>query len=182
MKDDRCFRLSLIRMAVCLLLGGLWAVRIEDSGAYLTDMQEKDNILVAADTKIHIDEEFIPPQDPAPGTWFVKEPRIVNDSASACRVRARICFSSLESETCCLPIEVNESWRPADDGFIYYTRLLEGGQTSDPLFSRVAFREDISEEDLQAALPFEIYVYAEAAACAGVEDGRVWTRMDGGEG
>ena len=177
MKDNRCLRLSLIRIAVCLLLAGLWAGGIRGSGAYLTDAKEKENILLPTCTRIHIDENFEPPLDPSPGSWFVKEPRIVNDSDTACHVRARICFSTLEGENCCVPLELNDDWTWADDGYCYYDRPLEGGESTSPVFSRVAFREDISAEELGAALPFEICVYAEAAASSQGET--VWPRMDG---
>ncbi len=179
MKDNRCFRLSHVRIAVCVLLAVLWAGWVTGSGAYLTDAREKVNVLLAADTKIRIDENFEPPQDPVPGSWFVKEPRIVNDSSVACYVRARICFSSLEGESCCQPLQLNEGWMRAADGYWYYDRLLAGGQATEPLFSRVTFRGDISQEELEAALPFDIFVYAEAAAS--VQGERVWSRMDGEE-
>ena len=162
MKCDHNMKLLLARGAVCLGLAALWAGQIRGSGAYLTDRADKVNVMLASETEIHIDENFEPPVNPVPGSSFVKEPRIVNDAASSCSVRARIEFSTLEGEKACMAPEINAAWVRGEDGYYYYDRILEAGQTTLPLFSRIRFREDLTQEELDAALPFEIYVYAEA--------------------
>ena len=60
----------------CMTVLGAGAVTY----AYLTDDDVKQNEIRAAENKVHIEEEFKPPEDPQPGDVIVKKPWVVNDS------------------------------------------------------------------------------------------------------
>ena len=146
--------------------------------AYLTAQADLVNTALAAETKIHVEEEYAPPDHPAPGESFVKKPSVSNDSSVPVYVRMRVVFSSYLAENILSPLEVGNLWEKEGE-FYYYNEEIPPGQISQPLFTHVAFRNDIQETDILDAVPFEILVYAEAVCSEGSSREEAWARVEG---
>ena len=146
--------------------------------AYLTARDELVNIALAAEVKIHVEEEYIPPDHTVPGGSFVKKPLVSNDSSVPVYVRMRVLFSSSQAENILSPLELGNLWIK-DGEYYYYSEEIPPDQTSEPLFTHVAFRQDIEESDILDALPFEILVYAEAVCSDGSSRQEAWEKVEG---
>ena len=71
----------------CMTVLGAGAVTY----AYLTDDDVKQNEIRAAENKVHIEEEFKPPEDPQPGDVIVKKPvKFLSMYGSECIFRIRV--------------------------------------------------------------------------------------------
>ena len=146
--------------------------------AYLTAREAKDNLITLCDNKISLEEEYEPPGTLEPGTSFRKKPILRNLSMVPCLVRAKVSFSSLEAEEFCSLLGQGEGWSLGGDGYFYYADPLAYGECTTPLFSEVQIEAEADPAIVEAALPFDIYVYGES-----VYDGEdAWEKVKGGEG
>ena len=135
-------------------------VRVNSVSAYLTGSDTALNRTRAVGVMLHISEEYEPPDQLQPGISFRKRPAAVNDSSIPVYVRARVLFSSSNAEMLCQPLVIGQGWR-YDGGLYYYETPLAPSSSTQPLFTEVGIRQDVSREMIDAGLPFEIYVYAE---------------------
>lgn len=142
--------------------------------AYLTAHDSAENILNGSRVETGIVEEFEPPEDPGPGSVVKKSPRIHSDSNVDCYVRARVMFTN-DGAGLCEPLEINDGWVLAEDGYYYWGAPLSPGKDTGSLFDTVQIRSDIEEEDIR---PFDILVYAESVQAKGVDAGQAWASMD----
>ena len=156
-----------------------WPVR---AYGILRDQQERINTLIATEVRIHVEEDFEPPDPPMPGTWFKKEPSVVNDSPVPCYIRARVAFSSDEALQVCEPLEYSPAWTEGTDGYLYLSTPLAAGEKSPPLFSQVGIRADTDSGQLEKVLPFEILVYAEGVLAGEFSPADAWSLTEGGAG
>ena len=120
----------------CMTVLGAGAVTY----AYLTDDDVKQNEIRAAENKVHIEEEFEPPEDPQPGDVIVKKPWVVNDSKIPVYVRIRVCFSDSRGESQCEPLQIHRKWSLQEDGYYYYENVLAAGEKTEPLFESIQLK------------------------------------------
>ena len=93
-------------------------------------------------------------------------------------MRAKVSFSSLEAEHLCSFLGQGEGWSLGGDGYYYYADPLSYGECTTPLFSQVQIEAEASPEEVEAALPFDIFVYGESVSSG---EG-AWEKVKGGEG
>ena len=154
--------------------------RAEPAMAALTAEDAIDNVVLVTAGKMHIEEEFQPPQDPEPGTAFIKKPAVFNDSTADCFVRIQILFSDSAAAELLKPLSVNQGWSLGDDGAWYYTERLLPGTSTTPVFSNVEFKADVTKEEIEAVLPFEILIYAESVTAGNRNLQTAWDLLKGG--
>ena len=161
MKKQRlALKVALVLLAACQPLPG-GGVCVQ---AYLTGHDEARNQIRLCEHQISIEEEYEPPDTVEPGVLIPKSPVIRNDSITPCQVRVRVAFSSAKAQALCEELVVNPHWNPSGDGLYDYDLPVPPGGSTEPVFSYVQIRSDLTQEEIDEACPFEIYVYAEALA------------------
>ena len=128
--------------------------------AYLTDGDKADNELVVGSNYIEIVEEFEPPSELVPGMEIKKNVKVENTGLSDCYVRIKAVFNNSHMEQYC-EIDWNDTdWEYSSmDGYWYYPEILEDGDVTPSLMTKVTVSSYAPEEKL---IPFEIIVYAES--------------------
>lgn len=157
MTSGRLRRAALLAAA---LLGTFFPGRT--AMGYLTADAARDNLISLAESRISVEETYDPPGTLEPGQRFVKAPRVKNLSAVPVSVRVRVSFSSGEAAALCRLDGFSGDWTRGADGYFYFGHALAPGEETPPLFSEVAVEETATPEEIQEALPFDIYVYAES--------------------
>lgn len=157
-------------MAAALILG----MGAGTSYAYLTGRDQADNYFAASETKIEIQETFTPVSKLTPGMVITKAPRAVSSSDVSCYVRMTVRFSDSEAESFCEPLVIRQGWSDRGDGYYYWEKELQPGETTDALFDSVAVKKDAGAEELK---PFEILVYAEAVQSRGMGMEEAWRTL-----
>lgn len=142
------------------------------SYAYLADQEQTDNITKPAQNVIHIQEDFVPPQDPGPGSVIPKKPKVINDSNIPVYVRMRYQFSDSDAEAFCEPLQIHRNWTLKEDGFYYFAHLLNPGESTDALFEKIQIKSNIAKNKL---IPFDLSVYAESIQANIDSDLADWT-------
>ena len=158
-----------------LLTLALVCVSVSGTIAYLTDSEQKENLTGFTDNTIHLEEDFVPPVNPGPGTVIKKSPRIVNESEIPVYVRLSARFSDDQAESFCLPLEINAGWELQPDGYYYYSRALTAGEKTSALFDEVVIRAETDKEDL---VPFDLLIYAESVQSYGMTQEEAWTYFE----
>lgn len=163
--DIKRKRLVIILSSVLSLVLFLSAFGITYS--FLTDRDSARNKFSIGETITTIDEEFTPPKVLTPGTSFTKKPRVENLGNLPCYVRMRADFSDNNMQRYCDELDINTTdWKyDSADGYYYYNKLLEPGEKTSPLFTKVTIKTTLSDgtvlTDAQMK-DFEILVYAES--------------------
>ena len=147
--------------------------------AFLTDGKEAANTVRTVEAKLGVIEEYTPPEDPAPGSSFRKRPFFINESTQPVYLRARIVFSSEAAKAVCEDLNVGGSWSETG-GWYYYGSALQPQDQTEPLFDRVVFREDVTREEIDAVMPFEILVYAECVLSRSEGPVEAFSEVEGG--
>ena len=139
--------------------------------AYLTDTQEAVNELGFTNNSIRIEEEFEPPENPGPGTEIKKSPKLINESDIPVYVRMSARFTDDQAEQFCLPLEINDGWEQHTDGYYYYHKKLDPGESTTALFNRLEIRKDAEADTL---VPFDLLIYAESVQCDDMTEQEAW--------
>lgn len=160
-----------------LFLSALFLSTASLTFAYLTDSELAENKVSFTENEIHIEEEFIQPEEVTPGTAITKKPRIVNDSKIPVYVRMAVYFSDSAAEAFCEPFVIDGGWELHTDGYYYYKGELGSGQKTSALFEQVTIKADTAAENL---IPFDILVYAESVQAEGMEAEEAWKFYTGG--
>ena len=149
---------SLLYVLACALIMSL---SFSATYAWLIDRDEVMNEFVAAEDEIIIEEDFEPPEELLPGSVFVKAPRVINTGNVPTFVRVRVVFSNVAALDILEPLDFDrENWYEHEDGFFYFRRVLQPGESTTDLFTQVRVREDVTVSDM---LDFEIIIYAESS-------------------
>lgn len=150
-------------------LAVLLALFVGSSGmyAYYTDQTKKDNQITIGQNDITIVEQFTPPDEIKPGVTFDKFPQVQNVKSVPCYVRmfADVGDSDV-NEFLTINFESSKWTTKQDDGYYYYTEILEPGSTSEPLFTTVSISENADESKFK---DFDILIYAESVQSEGYE-------------
>lgn len=108
------------------------------------------NAFTISDCKASIVEEFTPPDSVEPGDEITKEVRVRNDGNTSCYVRTLVQFEdgSCEEWAC---IEFNEDdWALEEDGYRYYGEVLEPGELSPPVCTKVTIDPEAEQTQIES--------------------------------
>ena len=159
------------KLILTLFLSALFLSTASITFAYLTDSDLAENKVSLTENEIHIEEEFVPPEEVTPGTVITKKPRIVNDSKIPVYVRMAVHFTDSAAEAFCEPFLIDSGWELRTDGYYYYKNVLNPGQKTSALFTTVKIKENAAAEEL---IPFDLLVYAESVQADGMSEEEAW--------
>lgn len=155
---------------VCMGVAGIYA--------YLSDGDKASNTFTIGGNRVGITEEFEPPEKLEPGVEFKKDVSVTNVGPSDCYVRVKAVFTDSDMEKYCT-VDFNSSsdandrsadyWYNSEDGYYYYKEILESGDRSPSLFTKVSISEDIPANEIKE---FDILVYVESYQSAGFDNYR----------
>lgn len=117
------------------------------------------NAFTVADCKTSIVEDFVLPDRIEPGCKITKQVSVRNDGSAPCFVRT---FVGFVDGNCKNWAEIDFStglWELDDDGYRYYTRMLEPGETSEPVCTEVEISPEASQVQIQ---DFDIIAFCES--------------------
>lgn len=153
--------------ALMILLLGVTTVMSPSVNAYLADGDTVTNPFEVGGNRIEIIEEFTPPDELQPGSVITKTVRVKNIGHSPCYVRIKAVFSDSEvGQYCSLDWNLEDYEYDAEDGYYYYTRAIEPGETTGYLFSTVSVSEDAPQSALTEV---SVLVYAESCGSGSAE-------------
>lgn len=144
----------------------LVAASVVTAYAYLSDREEKENVLTYDENEIEIEESFSPPPSIGPGTRVPKVVQIRNTGNLDCWTRLDALISP-ESISQYLTIDYNYNDWTYLDGKWYYNERLEPNEITTPLFTEVYINADAPAEAIQA---FDIIINAESMLCGDYTD------------
>ena len=160
-KKDYSFKkaakgLALIQLPVlfllCLMMVGVTA-------GFLVSTDSALNRLSSGHNTAGIVESYAPPPSFAKGDEITKEVKVKNEGSVPCYVRvfAEVCDPE---ERNVIDIDYNTSeWMKKSDGYYYYSRILNTGEESTPLFKTLTAKSD--------ADGFKIICYSETVQAYG---------------
>lgn len=129
--------------------------------AYFTDADAQGGYyrLGSVDTEIREDNEG----------WEIKKPSVTNTGDTSCYVRMRYDISQSNL------VEVNapaQGWSASADGWFYYNKALEPGESTTPLFDTVSLADGREADELAN---LRISLYQEAVQAELNIDGTIYT-------
>ena len=127
--------------------------------AYFIDSDSVTNNIVGGSVTTEIVEEFDPPEKLTPGVSFTKDVKVENTGTSNCYVRIKAVFENSRMEQYCEIDWNNTDWiYDSEDGYWYYTEIVQEGQSTSSLFTTISIKNDAPEAKLA---DFNIIIYAE---------------------
>ena len=137
---------------LCLMMVGVTA-------GFLVSIDSALNRLSSGYNTAGIVESYNPPSSFAKGDEITKEVKVKNEGSVPCYVRvfAEVCDPE---ERNVIDIDYNTSeWMKKSDGYYYYSRILNTGEDSTPLFKTLTAKAD--------ADGFKIICYSETVQAYG---------------
>lgn len=159
---------KIIKGIVCLML--IFILMSGAAIAYLTDIQELENVVGIGHVKITPNEKYEPPEEVTPGTAFVKDVKASNTGPVDCYVRMKVTFTDGDMENYCeVDFNTKDYVYNELDGYYYLKEKLEQLDISPSLMTRITVKEKydkdgdgiedvLTEEDMK---PFDAMVYME---------------------
>ena len=141
-------------VTVCLAAALMVTALIGGSLAYFTDEETKDNTFTVGNVDIVLDEPDWngPIKDAYPGQVLGKDPNVTNIGANPCYVRIKV--TGLD---CLKPAgdiiyrvkngaagSIDSKWIAGNDGYFYYTEILEPGKTTTDLFDEIVIPTSVT--------------------------------------
>lgn len=159
------FMLVICMLAIALIGGTL---------AYFTDTDEETNTFTVGNVSIDLKEEnwdktgAAEAADVYPGEALAKDPTVTNDGNNPCFVRIRVTGldqfadefngAMITYRTDYVEGVLGENWVAHTDGYFYYTKVLQVGETTDALFDQVVMPFALTNN--AAAEPIVVTAYA----------------------
>lgn len=145
-------------IVICIII--LVVIGATISYAYYTSRKQVENDMTLGFCEIKLMENYTPPLEMAKGIEFQKEPYVTNTGNVDCYVRAKSLVSDSRVEEALTIDYKSEDWTYNDsDGYWYYKKAIEPGESTEFLFTKVAIDEEAPDLVLDG---FDIYVYAES--------------------
>lgn len=167
-------------LAMCMVVCLSAIAIVGGTLAYFTDNDKKDNTFTVGNVDITLTEpnwEGSGSQDAPevyPGEALAKDPKVTNDGANPCFVRIKVkgwdCLGEAGDIIYRTNYENNklgENWVVGEDGYFYYTEVLEVGATTDALFDQIVIPTALTNGD--PAIEFNLDVTAEAVQAQGAK-------------
>lgn len=153
--------------------------------AFLIANDSVSNEFTIGENKIDVEEDYDPPEKLLPGTVITKKPSVKNTGNLSCFVRMRADFSDSRAREICEELDIDtENWEyDTSDGYYYYKKLLDPGQSTEYLFTKIVIRTEKDGSELTAAdmIDFDVLVFAESCQhedhdgeCADNEYKTIW--------
>lgn len=135
--------------------------------AYLIANDSVANEFTIGENKIDVEEEYDPPEKLEPGKVIIKKPSAKNTGNLSCFVRMRAEFSDSAAKELCEELDIDTvNWEyDSSDGYYYYKKLLNPGESTTNLFTKVVIKTEkadgtnLTDADM---LDFDILVFAES--------------------
>ena len=118
------------------------------------------NVFTIGKNVSEITEEWTPPnRELRPGETCKKVVRVSNTGTVPCYVRVFAEVSNPKTREV-LDVDYNTScWSKKSDGYYYYSRILNAGEVSEPLFTTLIAKENVTD--------FEMICYSETVQAYG---------------
>ena len=163
------------------LAASLAAVAVVGSSlAYFTDEDTADNVFTVGNVSIDLTEPnwegqgSVDAPEAYPGEALQKDPTVTNDGKNPAFVRIKVegwdCLGAnnmITYRTDYVENKLGDKWVVGNDGYFYYTEVLESGETTDALFDQIVIpttvTNDLSGED------YKLTVTAEAVQAQGAK-------------
>ena len=163
-------------ITVCLVVALVAVFAIGGSLAYFTDEDTKDNTFTVGNVDIVLDEPNWdgPIEDAYPGQVLAKDPNVTNNGDNPCYVRIKVtgldCLQPAGNITYRVKDgeagSLGSNWVLGDDGYFYYTEILEPEATTTNLFDEVIIPTSVTNG---YDGNYDIVVKAEAIQSQGFE-------------
>ena len=137
---------------LCLTMVGMTA-------GFLISTDSALNRLSSGHNTAGIVESYAPPSSFAKGDEITKEVKVKNEGSVPCYVRV---FAEISRPEAREAVDVDYStsdWSKMSDGYYYYSRVLNAGEESSPLFTTLTAKENVSD--------FEMICYSESVQAYG---------------
>lgn len=162
-------RAKLTLLAVIAILATLLS---QQTLAYYSVIGKATNVVTSGDIDLKIHEKTADGKDfPQEGVYVIpgdvvsKQVTVENVCAHPFYLRVQLVSGDSEgvlNAQDCLRMDINtQNWTVGDDGYIYYNRILEPGQTTEPVFTQVEIvGEKVTRENIGATLSLTVNAYA----------------------
>ena len=137
---------------LCLMLVGVTA-------GFLISTDSVTNRLSCGYNTAEIVENYVPLSSFAKGEEVTKEVKVRNEGSVPCYVRVFAEISRPESREAVDVDYSTSDWSKMSDGNYYYSRVLNAGEESSPLFTTLTAKENVSD--------FEMICYSESVQSYG---------------
>ena len=137
---------------LCMMLVGVTA-------GFLISTDSVTNRLSCGYNTAEIVENYVPLSSFAKGEEVTKEVKVRNEGSVPCYVRV---FAEISRPEAREAVDVDYStsdWSKMSDGYYYYSRVLNAGEESSPLFTTLTAKENVSD--------FEMICYSESVQAYG---------------
>jgi predicted ribosomally synthesized peptide with SipW-like signal peptide len=137
-------------VTVCLVVALLATGLIGGSLAYFTDTDEKENVFTVGNVGIVLTEPkwdnggAAEAREVYPGEALAKDPTVTNDGANPCFVKVKVeGLDILQPEgmityrTAYKDGELGANWKLHEDGYFYYEKVLQPGESTTPVFDQI---------------------------------------------
>ncbi len=160
------------KVALIAVVAILVALITTQTLAYYTALGKATNVVTSGDIALTIHEKTTDGADfPAegvnviPGDVVDKRVTVENTCGHPFYLRVKLVNSSTSAALLpedCLRVDLNTvDWTVGEDGFIYYNRILQPGQTTEPVFTQVEIvGEAVGREDIGTTLGLTVKAYA----------------------
>lgn len=136
---------------------------------FLTDYTSKNNVLTVGNNYAEIVEEYDPPEAFEAGGKYTKKVSVINKDKSGnktvpCYIRI---FAEVEEPDTADKLYIdfnNTDWTEKQaDGYYYYKKVLDSGETTTPLFTMISAKETVDSN-------FRLICYSESVQAEGFND------------
>lgn len=127
--------------------------------AFFVAHQIKINKMTVGDNVTEIEENWSPPSSFEAGATYTKMVRVKNTGSVPCYVRV---FADVKAPDMRSAVEIDfdyRYWTKKNDGYYYYSQILEPGEKTEYLFKHIQALADLSD--------FELIVYEESVQAGG---------------
>ncbi len=166
------------KILVCAVLAICLSLLVFGTLAYFTAEERAHNVITSGNIDIDLQEwadenKTVPfPEDGVgdvmPGTEVTKIVEIKNTGSGAAYIRVEVeqqitleDGSVDKSENSPLSIDFDKTnWTLGDDGYYYYNKALEPGETTEPLFTKVTFDKTMDNKYQNSTAAIDVTGYA----------------------
>lgn len=162
-------RIKLLIIALAAVLATLFS---QGTLAYYSVIGKATNVVTSGDISLAIYEKTADDQDfPAEGVYVIpgdvvsKRVTVENVCGHPFYLRVKLVNGSTDqalNADDCLKVDLNTTdWTVGQDGFIYYNKILEPGQTTAPVFTEVEIvGEKLGRENIGTTLELTVKAFA----------------------
>ena len=163
-------KILLLAAALCMIA----ILAVGGTLAYFTDTTDvENNIFTVGNVDITLDEPKWEEQGKGdapevyPGEALAKDPTVHNVGANPCFVRVRVSGLDCLGEAGMIKYRTNyvvdtlgEGWVKHTDGYYYYTKVLETGADTTPVFDSIVIPTALTNGDGETEFHIDVQAYA----------------------